>query len=731
MATAPDMLLIEEEPPVASEGLMLQDILTPGVNLADWLDESQLTKIGQDVIRDVEIDEQSRGDWQKRYDKCVDVAMQVKKAKNTPWPKAANVKLPILTVAAIQFQAEAYPVIVDGSNLVKGRVLGPDPDGTKRARADRMGQHMTYQLLYKMESWEEETDRLLLLLPITGMVIRKVYYDSTDSQNCSEIIPADDFIINYWAKSIEKAPRFTHVLNYYPYEVEELIAAGTWREVPIDDNPEGSSGDDSQALGEYYEQHRTLDLDMDGRPEHYVVTTTKEGKVARIAPCFGPENVKVRNLADGTVIELSKLIQAQRPDLAGEIVKVERRQYFIKYGFIPSPDGSFYDIGFGTLLESITDGSDTLANQMLDAASLQNAQGGFLGSGVNVRGGNFRFSLGEWKRVDSTGGPLKDNILPMQTPGPSAVSFSLLELLLASAKDITSSQDVVAGRAPANQPATTTLALLEQAQTVRKGIYKRIHRSFGKECRALRRLNRDYLDEEEYFQLLEPEPVLGPDGQPQMGQDGKPLTNEVGSIGRQDYEDEDLDVIPVSDPGQVSDVQKAARAEALMTTFNGDPLINQKEIRRDFLVAVGAKDIPRYFEVPPPQPDPKTLAEIGKVQVAKQDAETRRTVGHATATEKLMSAAEKAVTIGLVPDAAQLAAYALEESQEEDANEPADGPGGVPGMEGLPDDPGLSGLPPGEAAPSAPGMGGGAAPFEQPGIPGAGGSAGETGEPQL
>src|SRR3546814_60476 len=129
--------------------------------------------------------------------------MQVRKAKTFPGPNASNVKFPILTTAAIQFQARAYPAIVDGSNLVKGRVLGDDsgvpkrgpdgqpimqpatngvpgigdnggpplepvweaPPGAKRSRADRIGEHMTWQLLYDMPGWEEDTDRLLLMLP--------------------------------------------------------------------------------------------------------------------------------------------------------------------------------------------------------------------------------------------------------------------------------------------------------------------------------------------------------------------------------------------------------------------------------------------------------------------------------------------------------------------------------------------------------------------------------------
>src|SRR6185503_10144786 len=131
--------------------------------------------------------------------------------------------------------------------------------------------------------------------------------------------------------------------------------------------------------------------------------------------------------------------------------------------------------GFGALLDDLSQTIDTSLNQMIDAGALQNAGGGFIGSGVQVRGGNYRFSLGEWKRVDATGGPLKDNVLPMPAPGPSEVLFKLLDMLINAAKDITAVQDVLTGEGTANQPATTTLALIEQAQKVISGIMKRIH----------------------------------------------------------------------------------------------------------------------------------------------------------------------------------------------------------------------------------------------------------------
>lgn len=694
-----------DEPEVAeaeaAEGLTLTDILTPNINLADFLDESERNKIGQTVIRDVDIDERSRGDWNDRYDRWLDIAMQVRTPKNSPWVGASNIKYPTLTTASIRFQAEAYPVIVDGSNLVKGRVLGPDPDGKKRQRADRIAQHTTWQLLYRMPGWEEDTDKLLLMLPITGTVIRKTYYDSAENANCSEMIPACDFIINYMAKGLETAPRYTHVLRYYPYEVQEKVAAGLWREITVDAD---DSDNDDDALVEFYEQHRTIDLDDDGYPEHYVVTTNKEGEVARIVPCFGPEDVMISSPVLEAPMKLSKLMEMGATlDMIPEvkIIRIKRRSYFTKYGFIPSPDGAFYDVGFGALIDDISQATDTAANQLIDAASLANAQGGFIGDGIQIRGGDKPFRLGEWKRVNGGGQDLRAQIVPLQLPGPSPVLFNLLQMLIQAAKDITSVNDVMTGEGTANQPATTTLALIEQGQKVLRGIFKRIHRAFGNELRILRRLNRDYLDEEEYFNLNDPEPEVGEDGQPVMNGEEPALTT-VAKVGREDYADEDLDVIPVSDPGRISDMQKMARSEAEWQSFNGDPLVNQVELRKRRMEALGIPDPKKMLEVPPPAPDPKVVESAAKMELEHKKLEARKPVDAATAAEKFMNAAKSGAELGLLTDAATLAGHAIEESQEEEEGEPhgapANGPGGIQPMGGQPVDPGMVQLPEGPSA---------------------------------
>ena len=98
----------------------------------------------------------------------MDLAMQLQKDKSFPWNNCSNVAFPLVTIAAMQFHARAYPAIVNGRSVVQCRVIGPDPGGKAAERALLIGQHMSYQLLEQDISWEEGMDRGLLNLAIVG-----------------------------------------------------------------------------------------------------------------------------------------------------------------------------------------------------------------------------------------------------------------------------------------------------------------------------------------------------------------------------------------------------------------------------------------------------------------------------------------------------------------------------------------------------------------------------------
>jgi chaperonin GroES len=555
-------------------------------NIAVELSEDELGSIGDRVFREYQIDESSRAAWMDKMGRAMDLALQVTDVKQYPFPNAANVKYPLLTSAAVQFAARAYPAIVPGQNIVKGKVVGSDKGvplmgprgpvldpntgqpvwqvtpGNKKDRADRVASHISYQLTEEMEEWEEDTDRLLHTLAITGCMFRKTWYDTSDGKAKSEAISPRNLIVNQGATSLDRAPRITHEFQLYPYEVDERIRANLYLDVEI--GLTVTSGDDEQAPHKFLEQHRWLDLDNDGFLEPYIVTIHKEtAQIVRLVARFDAEGIKVN------------------PENQ-QIIRIEPIQCFTKYGFIRDPDGGFYDIGFGLLLGPINRTVNSILNALLDAGHLQNTGGGFMRGDLRISGqssGKIMMRPGEYRKVESPGGNIRDAVFPIQHPGPSVVLFQLLGLLINAGKEIASVQDVMTGEMPRQQTATTTLALIEQGMKVFSAIYKRVHRSLKHELRKLYRLNRLYLEDQVYFQVMD----------------------EEQAIAREDY-GEGVDIVPVSDPTVVSDMQQMARAEFVLG-FRGDPFVNQRAIReRAFDAVLGPEDT--ELLVTSPQPDP-------------------------------------------------------------------------------------------------------------------------------
>jgi chaperonin GroES len=544
-------------------------------NIVDLLDKEVVGKIGAEVVRGYDIDKASRSGWEKQMQTAMDLAMQVTQEKSWPWPKAANVKYPLITTAAIQFSARAYPAIVRGSDVVKGEVLGPDPDGQKKQRAERIGRHMSYQVLEEIPDWDEDVDKLLMRMSIVGCEFRKTYFDTMMGQNCSDLVPAKYVVYNH-KTPFNKLRRITHELFPFKNEIIEKQRGGIWSEIELG-LPVGEDNDEDGAF-EFLEQHCWYDLDGDGYKEPYTVTVKKDSsEVARIVARFDEEGILLNR--------------------KNEIAKIEPVEYWTKFGFMPNPDGGSYDVGLGILLNPINETVNTVLNQMLDAGTRANTGGGFIGSGLKMKAGPVKFAPGEYKPVDVSGGKIADNIYHLESPGPSPVLFNLLGMLIEAGKDISSVKDILTGDQQVNQTATTTLALIEQGQKVFSAIYKRVHRSLKQEFKKLYRLNKLYLQPEDYYRFQD----------------------KVEPIYLEDYQGDDTDVAPVSDPTLVSDAQELTRSEALMQ-FVGDPFINQRELRVKRLQALKVQDIETLLDTSQNPPSPMDPAQAQK---AMQEIEAK------------------------------------------------------------------------------------------------------------
>lgn len=565
-------------------------------NLAEGLDEELLTKIGQAVVTDFETDLDSRVHWENQHDQWMKLAIQVMEERTWPWINAANVKYPLLATSAMQFQARAYPTLVAGPNIVKARVIGYDPDGQKAKRAERIAQHMSYQVLEEQQNWDEDMDKLCFVLPIVGTCFKKIYYDPDKGYNCSELVLAKDLVVNYWAKSLEDATTKTHVMYMTRNKVKEHQLTGMYledfnidqahtRELWAHMKEKENSGllnrqEDMSTPLTILEQHRWWDLDEDGYKEPYIITveySTK--KVLRIVPRFEKDKVKSAN---------------------GKILKIEPEEFFIKYSFIPNPDGGFYDLGFGALLGPLNETVNTLINQLIDSGTLYNLQAGFIAKGVRMKTGDAAFQPGEWKTVQTASDDLRKSILPLQVHEPSSTLFQLLGAIVESGQQLASVAEIFVGKMPGqNTPATTTMATIEQGMKVFTAIYKRIYRSLTKEFRRLYRLNSVFLNPIEEFQILD--------------------SPELQQIGRSDYIAGDTDVLPAADPTTVSEMLRLTKAQALLELM---PLgtLNPQEVTKRILEAQDQPEIEKLMNQGPPPPDPKMMEAQMKMQAEQQKA---------------------------------------------------------------------------------------------------------------
>lgn len=663
-----------EAPQQAAQPFVIEAIGKP--NLAFDLPAEALTALGAKVCEEYQADLESRkaAGYEERVKRAVELASLVAEKKNTPWENAANIKFPLLIEAAVQFNARSYPAIVDGPNIVKGAPQGkPSPE--KDARAERIGKHMSFQLLEEEEEWEDDTDELLLRLPIVGTLVRKRYFDPVLGRNASRILAPDEFVVNYKAKrDLRVVPRATHVLSFYPHEILEKQRAGLWLDVELGE-AEGADKDD-QAPHRFLEQHRLWDLDEDGYPEPYIVTVHEESqRVVRVVARWYEDGIQIND--------------------RGEVVRIAPYQCFTKYGFIPNPDGSFYDVGYGTLLGSTTDTINTILNQLIDAGTLANLQGGWIGDGVSIKSGSSRFKPGEYKRASTNGGTLRDNILPLAFKEPSGVLFNLLVFLIEAAKGLTATQDILTGDAgKGTMPVGTVQALVEQGLKTFTAIVKRIHRAFRRELGIQYELNARYLEEEVYF-TFQDEPV---------------------EVIRADYVEGDMDVVPVSDPNMATDLQRMSQAQFVLSLTDTGQVNPRKAVERA-LAAARVPD-PEDLMVPegPPPPDPKLLTEQAKAMLKERELDIEEGRAVAEVAEKNAQTERTRLETAMMAPEAQafvenLVRQAVQQALEMVSNGggPQVQPGGVPGMAGPPPDQSLPPVPEGPAGPAGGPMGPGPA----------------------
>lgn len=535
-----------------------------GANLAEQLDPSTLAGIGAQIIEWVEQDEEARKGWWQRLEaglaKCGLVDAKGDTSSDASIKGAATVIHPLLTEAAVQFQARALEELFPSAGPVKATAVGQATPQVQE-QADRVADYMNYQMVYQDDSYFWDVDQMLFYLPWGGSAFKKTYWDPLRKMVMSRFVKAGDIIVPYGAQRGSE-PRITHRFKITHNELLKQQRAGFYRQGVIQPSSDPGTptlidrADDSEpGSATYLESDHTL---AECHCEYELPGIDQDGDYQGIA---WPYIITVD-------IETQEVLGIRRNWRKADEANRKARRWFSQYRYLPG--FGYYGYGLLHAIGGLGDAATAALRALLDAASAANMQGGFIASDVDMPGGEMVIEWGKYKKVNATSEELQKAFFTPPFKEPSEALFKVLGLLIESGQRFASTTEAMVGEGANNVPVGTTVARIEQGSKVYTGIHRRLHKAAGEEFKLRAELNSEHVPQEGY----------------PYASGGKSR-----EIFQADFDDR-VDVEPVSDPNIFSSTQRIAIAQAQLQLAQSAPgMYDAYEVHKSMLRALRSPDI--------------------------------------------------------------------------------------------------------------------------------------------
>ena len=577
-------ILVSEDEVLVGDELLEQPMpqMDFNSNLVEFIDEDILQKIASDLMSSIQSDKQSRSEWEKTYKEGLEyLGMKFDETRSQPFEGSSGVVHPLLAEAVTQFQAQSYKEMLPAKGPVKTEIVGARTIETE-SQAERVQAFMNYYIMNVMKEYDPELDMLLFYLPLAGSAFKKVYFDFVTNKAVSKFIPPEDLIVPYEASDMSSAERITHAISMSLNEVKKQQITGFYANVDIPETDYGEDASDIEgAIDEIqgvspsykedrnrtiYEIHTVLDIegfeDLDANGE--------------------PTGLKLPYII--TIDENSETVLAIRRNYLEQDPLKNKINYFVQYKFLPGL--GFYGLGLSHMIGGLSKASTSILRQLIDACTLANLPAGFKARGMRIRDEDEPLQPGEFRDIDTTGGSLRENLIPLPIKEPSNVLMQLLGLLVDSGKRFAAIADMNVGDSNQAMPVGTTVALLERGTKVMSAIHKRLHYAQKIEFELLAKVFAEYLPPSYPFQA----------------------GTAPNEIKQQDF-DGRVDIVPVSDPNIFSQSQRVTLAQELLMMVQSNPEIHGQqgmyEAYKRMYAALGVDNVESLIPPPPdmtPQP---------------------------------------------------------------------------------------------------------------------------------
>jgi hypothetical protein len=537
------------------------DMVEPAfdANLAEYMDEGELEKLGTDLVGEVDSDIASRKDWVDMYVKGLDVLGMKYEERTEPWTGACGVFSTLLTEAAVRFQSETIIETFPAQGPVKTQIIGAI-DRLKEEAAERVRADMNYKLVDGMPEYRPEHERMLFNLGLAGAAFKKVYFDPTLGRQTSIFCPAEDVIIPYGSSGARSAERVTHIMRKTKNDVRKLQVAGFYRDVE---------------LGEPVMIHNDVEKKK-AEEQGYSVTDDDRYQFLEIQVDYDmPGYEDDDGVALPYIVTIdrgtSKVLSVYRNWSESDPKKL-KRQHFVQYDYVPGFGA--YGFGYIHLIGGYARAGTSLIRQLVDAGTLSNLPGGLKSRGLRIKGDDTPISPGEFRDVDVPSGTVRDNIMPLPYKEPSQVLAALLDRITEEGRRLGSIADMKISDMGANAPVGTTLALLERQLKTMSAVQARVHFSMKQEFKLLKDIIRDNTSGEYEY---------------------NPQGNNP-AVKREDYDI--VEVIPVSDPNSSTMAQRIMQYQAVIQLSQSAPQIyDLPQLHRQMIEVLGIRNAEKLIPI--------------------------------------------------------------------------------------------------------------------------------------
>jgi hypothetical protein len=528
-------------------------------NLAKGWPKEKRDKIARDVCAWWQADKWGRREWEERRNRYYKLWMGLREPKNTPWPGASNVSLPLFAIATNQFHSRSYQAFFAPPGMVKYMPVGQEDV----QRAKKCQDFVNWQTMNDMPHFEDEHDKLLLNVPIGGTQFTKTSYDKQGERPSVEYVSGMQLVLPYRTRNLDEARRAAHEVWMHYDEIGRKNSEMPGFYVDFERVTEIAEEFPMESMDQTKDRVETEAYDQNDRPKLFLE-----------CHCWLLDDGQYKPMILFVDKDSGTLLRATTRQVQGKPI-----QYFTDYHFIPNPEG-FYSFGFGHFLEPLNEMANTAFNQIFDAGRLSNQPFGFYGRRAGFRKKEIKLYPGSMTEVEDAG-----QVFFPTMQRVDSVLFQVLGIVQQYTEGFTSTSDYLLGReakGTKNPTATGTTAIIEQGLVLYNVMIKRLFRSLKKELRLIHTCNQLYLPEEKQYR------VLGFEG---------PMA--FPKIKRKDF-DGRFDVIPLGDPSYASRGTRRQEAIELMQLMMGHPLVGVQQpgmqVGSPELMMAGLKEIIETYD---------------------------------------------------------------------------------------------------------------------------------------